>query len=169
MNNLETNENHSHAGALRRLLSGIIDGIPIMLILVIFIFSLAAKGVINTKNPPEWLDYVFLPAGFLYYLFFLSSKKQATLGMIIMKIKLTDVDYNKPTFKKCFYMTLVMFLPIIIGTAISHSDVLPFYTVVADGLVQTAIAITALVMIAITRKKQAFWDMIAGTYAVISK
>ena len=68
-----------------------------------------------------------------------------------------------------FLYDIVMLLPIIIGLVMRHSDVLPFYTEIVDGFVQIAIEITALVMIAVTRKKQAFWDMIAGTYVVLAK
>lgn len=172
MSKLEKNQIQQfvHAGVIRRVLASAIDIIPIFfLVLLSALPYFLYRPNLPIHDPTPYLTILYYSLCFLYYLFFLASKKQATPGMMLMKIKLTDTQYEKPGLLKCFYMTLVMFLPFIASYTVAALEIFPVYNMKTDEYVSYILLIITTIMLAIHKKKQGYWDIIAGTYVVRTK
>jgi len=84
---------------------------------------------------------VFLAIQTLYYTFMESSKYQASIGKIVLGLKVTDTNGNKLDFTKALVRNL-------------------------SKIISSMILLIGYLMAAFTEKKQALHDMIAGTLVV---
>ncbi|HVN74354.1 MAG TPA: RDD family protein [Methanoregula sp.] len=157
-----------YAGLGRRFIAWIVDTILILLIgiVVIAFFSMAngikyAYYIVVQHAPVSQLteagtpDAAFTPiiAAFgmlviivpwLYYASFESSRSQATPGKLLMKMVVTDLDGNKPTFAR---VTLRHFAKFI----------------------SALIICIGFLMIGLTQKKQGLHDKISGCLVLLQQ
>lgn len=84
---------------------------------------------------------VFLAIQTLYFSFMESSKYQATIGKMVLGLKVTDINGNKLDFTKALVRNL-------------------------SKIISGMILLIGYLMAAFTEKKQALHDMIAGTLVV---
>ena len=132
-------ENQKYAGFWNRFLAGIIDT------LVLIIFSLliyAYSYLFITTNNEEILviiENAISPIlSFLYFVLFQGSSMQGTPGMIAMKIKIYDEQFNKVGFWRL---------------------TLRYFTTIWS----TLFLLIGFFMIGWTKRKQGFHDMVART------
>lgn len=172
-----TTRNFEHAGVWRRLMSGILDSI--FLILMFFILFLAAGFVaaylgfdVSSDNTAlirgniVYVSAMFIFFSFNYFFLQVRSSKQATFGMRMAKIKLTDTNYHKPKVKRIMVMCLAMFSVDLISLLLVVCGLFSEETFLSISNIDNIDIIVVLIMIHFTKKKQAYWDMIAGTYVI---
>lgn len=144
-----------YAGFWKRFTAFIIDGmilgiggfvpkmLGIIIIGIIFGVNGQAKSTFHTLT--NILSYlIHLTLGWLYYAFFESSSKQATVGKMAMQIIVTDIDGNKISFDKAtvrYWSKIISTLTFFIG----------------------------YIMAGFTTKKQALHDIIADTIVIEKK
>lgn len=167
----EDEEGHDigvYAGLGRRFIAWIVDTILILLIgiIVITFFSLTnglryayyllvQRAPIDALTEAGTVDAAVLPIitalgmliiiiPWLYYAGFESSRSQATPGKLLMRIVVTDLEGNKPTFARA---TLRQFAKII----------------------STLIFFLGFLMIGLTKKRQGLHDKIAGCLVLLQE
>jgi len=90
----------NYAGFWKRFWAFIIDNIIVFI--AIFIFGFIIQFLFGPRalgnDPFLILDIVLIPVGWLYWSIFESSAKQATLGKMIIGIKVTDLYGNRVSF-----------------------------------------------------------------------
>ncbi len=148
--------NPPYAGFWLRFVAVLIDGLimsavffPVAIIIGIMggVASVALEGggqgageeIINVFS--SFLNLLFIAAEWLYYAFMESSSKQATLGKMVLGLKVTDLNGNRISFARAtgrFFGRWLSSLILGIG----------------------------YLMIAFTEKKQGLHDMVAGTLVV---
>ena len=88
-----------YAGYRQRTLSAIVDVCPFFLGLVAIVVALESAGVEETASL-LWAYGFALPAYFLYQVLTITSKRQATFGMRLAKVYVTDVQGNRLSWKR---------------------------------------------------------------------
>ena len=135
-----------YAGFWKRLLAFFVDTIitiPIFII-VVTIFALFFSNVYSEGAALFWGNIMGAVINFLYYSLMESSRKQATLGKIALRIKVTDLDGKKISFGK--------------ATARYFGKI-----------ISSLILLVGHVMIAFTKKKQGMHDLMAECLVVSGK
>ena len=135
------------AGFGQRFVAHLIDGLILMVLFVVAIFSWAVVGVMASHGQEE-MPVIFLIMGYLtavggfglYSALMTSSSRQATLGKMAAGVFVTDLDGRRISF----------------GRALGRAMALMFLT----GLVPFGLG---FLMAAFTENKQALHDKIAGT------
>jgi uncharacterized RDD family membrane protein YckC/ribosomal protein L40E len=130
-----------YAGFWRRFGAVIIDGVLLWVAEMIIFRSIAFRMFVFTAGAMVKTYFWSILIGWLYFALMESSNKQATLGKMLIGIKVTDLDGNRITFGKA---TARHFSKIISGV------------ILAIGYI----------MAGFTQKKQALHDIIAGTLVV---
>ncbi len=150
-----------YAGFWWRFLSHIIDQIilsfvswilimPLMGIFGLSIFSMAKSGYDLEDNPAMWgaliggyisIVSVSLLINWLYYAIMESSKSQGTVGKLLLKIKVTDYNYERISF----------------GRATGRYF---------GKIISSFILLIGYIMAGFTEKKQALHDMMASCYVI---
>lgn len=135
-----------YAGFWRRVVASLVDGFLVGAVAKAFLMILAAPVAITNANQ-AWAEqlaankWAFLIA-LLYHAAMESSSYQATLGKMIMGIKVTDLNGNRLTVLRAAGRQAAKFLSgIIFGIG--------------------------FLMAAFTKRKQALHDMIAGALVVM--
>lgn len=139
-----------YAGFWIRFLAGIIDysvlyglvfAIGLILIIMVIVFEQIFAVEFGAKN----IDYLGGSIGLLacvfYFAFLLSSSWQATLGMMVVGIKIVGYDYKTISFAKAFNWA--------ISTILSNLTLFIGYF-----------------MIGFTKRKQGLHDLMASTYVI---
>ncbi len=130
-----------YAGFWRRFAAIIVDGILLWIVQVIFFRSLAFKMFVFTPGLFFKMYFWSILISWLYFALMESSSKQATLGKMLIGIKVTDLDGNRIGFGKAtgrYFSKLISGATLFIG----------------------------YIMAGFTQKKQALHDIIAGTLVV---
>lgn len=162
-NTITTNENQpvQYAGFWWRFLAYIIDNIivsfaswivllPIMGIFGISLYSMAESGYDLEDSPVMWgsivsmytsIFFVSIIINWLYYAIMESTKSQGTVGKLILKIKVTDYNYERITF----------------GRATGR-----FF----GKFISQFILLIGFIMAGFTERKQALHDMMASCYVI---
>lgn len=121
-----THTEHGYAGFWKRFVAALIDGIIVTIATLILSLIIGKVSVI---------------AGWLYFILMESSEYQATLGKMILKIKVIDTHGNRITAKRAAFRYFSKYL-----------SQLSFYA--------------GYIMTAFTRRKQAMHDMITDTLVI---
>jgi uncharacterized RDD family membrane protein YckC len=165
-----------HAGVVRRIMSDLLDTLfGLLLMAFLLLCFLVYIGIqhptimesvisIVTSNEKDQLTFglVFFAT---YTFLLLSSKRQATWGMRILRLKLTDTNYGRPGLKKCgvlvisLYFLSVLHLFVVWLFSLEYSSNIGYFI---DGVPM----IIGIFMIVKTKYKQGYWDMIAGTFVI---
>lgn len=130
-----------YAGFWRRFGAVIIDGILLWVVEMIIFRSIAFRMFVFTPGAFFKMYFWSILIGWLYFALMESSNKQASLGKMLIGIKVTDLDGNRITFSK--------------ATARHFSKII-------SGL----ILCIGYIMAGFTEKKQALHDIIARTLVV---
>lgn len=142
-----------YAGFWWRVLAAILDVIFIMLIFMGLAILLMILGVLSGMPGPMmeqggepsvleiFIVIVLYILSILYEPLFLSSKYQATLGMMVLNIQIVDMNFQRISFGKAFLRYLAQIL---------------------SGL----ILYIGYIMIAFTEKKQGLHDIMVGTLVI---
>lgn len=146
--NATPNTNY-YAGFVNRLAAYLIDGIVIYIggfIIGFFIgltlVLLQITNLIDETLLNSFYQIIGIGITWLYFAIMESSSKQATLGKMAMKIKVTDLEGNRISFSRAtgrYFAKILSMMIFFIG----------------------------YIMAAFTEKKQALHDMIAGTLVVM--
>jgi uncharacterized RDD family membrane protein YckC len=127
-----------HAGFWRRFAAYLIDNILIGIVIGIVIAILGAIA----DDAGILIGYLVAIVGtFVYFAWFESSDRQATVGKIALGIQVTDVQGNRVSFGKALGRNVAKIL-------------------------SALILYIGFIMAAFTEKKQGLHDMIAGTLVV---
>ncbi|MEG6569728.1 RDD family protein [Thermoanaerobacterium thermosaccharolyticum] len=86
-----------YAGFWRRTVAYLIDTLIMFAVLFPIEILLFAAGL-NEDNVRDFIDVIAIFYIFLYFTIMESSKLQATLGKMVMRIKVTDLNGNRITF-----------------------------------------------------------------------
>ena len=150
-----------YAGFWWRFLAHIIDNIlisfaagififPIMGIFGLSMFSMMESGMDIEDNPVFWgslismysaIFFLTLVLNWLYFAIMESSKSMGTVGKLLLKIKVTDYDYQRVSF----------------GRATGR-----FF----GKYVSSFILLIGYIMAAFTERKQALHDLMASCYVI---
>jgi len=138
-----------YAGFWLRVFAGMIDGIVISFLLSAIVVSIASLASqlpelgYNYLRPvlSAWIIFLGLTFSLFYFSFLLSSSWQATVGMRVFSLKITDYDYKRISFGIAFIREL-------------------------STILSAAIFNIGYFMIAFTKKKQGLHDLIANTYVI---
>ena len=152
--------NTNYAGFWLRFVAAIIDGILLGAVIYPIITILGIGAVANSAESMESMDEAqamsamggMMAMGFatnavvfviwtLYYSLMESSSKQASVGKMVLGLKVTDVNGNKLDFVKALIRN-------------------------ASKLISSFILCIGYIMAGFTEKKQALHDMIASTLVV---
>lgn len=153
--------NIQYAGFWWRFLAILIDEIvisfaagififPIMAIFGLSMYSMTESGVQLEDSPLFWgslismyssIFFISLVINWLYFAFMESSKFQGTVGKLLLKIKVTDYQYERVTF----------------GRATGR-----FFGKYISGM----ILMIGYILAGFTEKKQALHDMMASCYVI---
>jgi len=155
--------NTNYAGFWLRFVAVIIDGIiigAVQFVAIMPILGIMGIGMaddiqnFDPSNQAEAMSMVgsimalagisqviFLAVQTLYYAFMESSKYQASIGKMVLGLKVTDVSGNKIDFMKALIRNL-------------------------SKIISSMILLIGYLMAAFTEKKQALHDMIANTLVV---
>ena len=88
-------ENQKYAGFWNRFLAGIIDSIVLILVSIL-VYAILFFTINITETIFIIIENVVSPIiSFFYFILFQSSSKQGTPGMIVMKIKIYDEQFNR--------------------------------------------------------------------------
>ncbi|MCF8379106.1 MAG: RDD family protein [Bacteroidales bacterium] len=162
-NNMNSSEQvtRTYAGFWWRFLSHLIDQLiisaamsiiilPLLGIFGVSLYGLSESGY-DMEDPKVILGPLFLlyfvvivfsiTANWLYYAFMESSKNQGTIGKMVLKIKVTDYNYNRISFARATGR---------------------YFGKIISGL----ILYIGYIMAGFTDKKQALHDIIAGCYVI---
>jgi uncharacterized RDD family membrane protein YckC len=146
-----------YAGFWIRFIAAFIDGIIVGVVngvIGAFIGGGSAAVLSNTNDPATAVTAAIAAAGtsiligcalsFVYHAFLESSDKQATVGKMVVGIKVTDINGQRLSFGKASVR---------------------FFSKIVSGI----ILYIGFIMAGFTEKKQALHDMIAGTLVVYAK
>lgn len=163
-----------YAGVMKRGIASFIDVILLMIpyMLYLFYFSPIPLSLIN--NPEHRLEYleftqsipVVLSAqilSFFYFSFQYCSKYQATLGMRLVDIKLTTENSNKPSWPSLSLRYFLYILPTLILIFLNRNNMIPVEYQEASMWLSALTIIIIILMIALTKRKQTYYDMAAKT------
>ncbi len=146
-------EQPRYAGFWIRFSAALLDQIFISMILGVYaVVCLAIGAVINVLLAPETAESLLgifavvaiILAFFialLYEPYLLSSKHQATYGMLVLDLKIVGLDYEPISFGKAFLRLLAQYI-------------------------SALILYIGYLMIAFTERKQGLHDMMVGTYVL---
>lgn len=93
------------------------------------------------------ISYVLVVVGFLYYVFFESSKWQATPGKMALGIRVTDVQGHRLTLARAAGRNAIRLVN-------AASSLVPF---------------VFYIVTAFTQRKQGVHDLLAGTYVIVGR
>jgi len=130
-----------YAGFWRRFGAVIIDGILLWMAEMIIFRSIAFRMFVFTPEAMVKTYFWSILIGWLYFALMESSNKQATLGKMLIGIKVIDLEGNRISFGKA---TARHFSKIISGVILA----------------------VGYIMAGFTQRKQALHDIIAGTLVV---
>ncbi|MBF0426497.1 MAG: RDD family protein [Magnetococcales bacterium] len=148
----------SYAGFWVRFAANFYDSmaliIPLLIVFAIFAYPFSGtshnnKGAETIGNLIDWL------ITWLYYAYFESSPRQATLGKILLKIKVVDLSGNLVSLRRASarYLGKIALWPtLLIGT--------PYYNWIIG------VFIIGFFMVGWTKKKQGLHDKIAGCLVI---
>jgi uncharacterized RDD family membrane protein YckC len=119
-----------------------------------------------------WL-YVFTVTSipiWLYYSFLESSARQATFGMRIFGLQVTDTDGKRISFGRALLRTVIKLLPFEINHLVMFLPT-PIWYDPNPGFRLGFVAVNALIILYfatmfLTRRKQSIHDLVAGTVVV---
>ena len=102
-NYFQLSENQKYAGFWHRLLAGIIDLIILYVVSFILGYTVGSFFLINMDYEmyfyTQWaMNILSIIISFLYYILFQMSSKQATLGMMLVGIKIYDEELQRVGF-----------------------------------------------------------------------
>jgi len=141
--------NYNYGGFWIRFIAYLIDGIILYVVFAILIFIFTGDLFYQAKIDPMQLgkDYWLITSSniilsLLYYVGLESSKYQATLGKMVMGLKVIDEG----------------------GQRLSHGRALGRYL---SKIISALILLIGFIMAAFDSKKQALHDKIASTYVIV--
>lgn len=166
-----------YAGILSRIGAYSLDclilfvGIMVSQVLLSFINPLIS--IMRSGQQPKgyqiqfWVLATVTIPSLLYFSLMLNSKRQATLGMRLLKLKVTDLNAGRARFSRILLRSLVMLVPF----ELNHTVI--FHLTPRDrppseafwlGLVIVWIVIAIyIVAIVLTERSQSVHDLVAGT------
>ena len=140
----------TYGGFWKRLVAFLIDYIVTLIVIMLFAFGVGfffgIEGTdIESKDTLARFDLIVQTAGiliiWLYYALMESSKKQATLGKLLLGMQVTDVDGNALSF----------------GRATGRHF---------GKILSSILLFIGFIMIAFTQKKQGLHDLMAGALVI---
>lgn len=135
-----SNNIREYGGIGRRFLAFIIDAFIINLITMIILYLIGiVMHVKYNQSLSLWLTLFFIPM--VYGVLMEASAMQATIGKIILGLKVTDINGNRISFLRALGRNSAKFL-----------------TSLTFGI--------GFIMIAFTKKKQALHDLMAGCLVI---
>ena len=133
----ELTENQKYAGFWNRFLAGVIDTI-VLTVISLLIYAILFFTINNTETIPIIEEGISPIISFFYFILFQSSSKQGTPGMIVMKIKIYDEQFNRVSVWRL---------------------ILRYLTTIWSAL----FLLIGFFMIGWTKRKQGFHDIVART------
>ena len=133
----ELTENQKYAGFWNRFLAGVIDTI-VLTVISLLIYAILFFTINNTETLPIIEEGISPIISFFYFILFQSSSKQGTPGMIVMKIKIYDEQFNRVGVWRL---------------------ILRYLTTIWSAL----FLLIGFLMIGWTKRKQGFHDIVART------
>ena len=130
-------ENQKYAGFWNRFLAGGIDTI-VLIVISLLIYAILFFTINNTETLPIIEEVLSPIISFFYFILFQSSSKQGTPGMIVMKIKIYDEQFNRVGVWRL---------------------ILRYLTTIWSAL----FLLIGFLMIGWTKRKQGFHDIVART------
>tara|TARA_Y100001970_G_scaffold97425_1_gene122632 strand:- start:242 stop:754 length:513 start_codon:yes stop_codon:yes gene_type:complete len=130
-------ENQKYAGFWNRFLAGVIDTI-VLIVISLLIYAILFFTINNTETIPIIEEGISPIISFFYFILFQSSSKQGTPGMIVMKIKIYDEQFNRVGVWRL---------------------ILRYFTTIWS----TLFLLIGFFMIGWTKRKQGFHDIVART------
>lgn len=175
----DTGIEKSYAGVVRRLGAYAIDALLLFVVFglllgsifgLVFYFTVGFEWI---RSGPLLWAYVFTTMSlpfWLYYSFFESSERQATIGMRLFGLRVTGLNGERISFGRALLRTVaklipfevnhaVMFLPVPIMTE-SNPEFRPGFILI------NVLMVVYLASAVLTRRRQSIHDLVAGTLVV---
>jgi uncharacterized RDD family membrane protein YckC len=152
---MEPENNIEYAGSMGRFVAFVIDCIFARILalfitkFIIYLFAVVLH-IEGTNYPALIGTYVYIIVSILYFSLLESSSLQATFGKMLFGIQAVDINYHRLSYWKALIKSLIMW-------------VVPVFFV--GDYVIPAILVMAI-PIFFTKKKQALFDMIAGSLVI---
>lgn len=172
-------DNKNYAGVIRRLMAYAVDAallfiaFPLILGAVCSLIFYLTIGFDWMRSGPLFWAYVFSTVSipfWLYYSLLESSARQATFGMRLWGLRVTDTEGKRIGFGRALLRTVVKLLPFELNHLVLFlptpiwSDPQPEFRF--GFVVVNALMILYIVTMLVTRRKQSVHDLVAGTIVV---
>ena len=167
------------ASLIQRLIAYAVDALLLFVVVgvllggVLGLILYLIVGFEWTRNGFLLWAYVFAtvstPFG-LYYAFFESSERQATVGMRLLGVRVTDLYGERISFGRALLRTVVKLIPFEVNHAVMFLPV-PLMNETNPNfrygfILVGVLMIVYLVSVVLTSRRQSIHDLIAGTVAV---
>lgn len=169
----------NYASVLSRVLAYAVDAtllfvaFPLILGTICNLLFYSTVGLDWTRNGPLFWMYIFATVSipfWLYYSFLESSQRQATYGMRLLRLKVTNVDGERIGFWRALLRTVVKLLPfeinhlvLFLPTPIWHDSDPGFR---AGSIVVTVLIIFYFGIMFLTARRQSVHDLVARTVVI---
>ncbi|MFC4635556.1 RDD family protein [Dokdonia ponticola] len=174
------NETPEHAGFTDRFLASIIDSI------IIGGLSFAINQLNFTTFKSFGVYLIFALIGMAYKPYF-ESRYKATLGKMVMKMEVTDLNYNYIDFNKSIMRSLILIVPAIayiiihffafnnpyvldsngvIDFGTKMGEEYPFLTLIATVLSYATLVDVIVYLVDLNKQQRSLKDFIAKTYVI---
>jgi uncharacterized RDD family membrane protein YckC len=179
MDNIADENKSNYAGIISRLIAYFIDCLLLFAGLLVWqaiIYFLNLNPIVRIMNsggqPASWQIHlwVLLTASLPFLIYFAvmqSSKKQATIGMRLLKIKVTDLEDQRISFGTAILRSIIMLIPFEINHAImfhlASFDSPPTLTYWIASVFVWILMIAYLAGILLTKRSQSIHDIFAET------
>ncbi len=157
----------------KRIGAAIID---IIFIIFILFFSSIISSLIffstyryNHNYTLISIIYAIIPLGiiFIYYTVFPYITKGCTLGKLIIGVKVTNLNYNRPTFLQLTFRNIFFFEALLFYVCtLSNRLMFGFIIYFLIFLINFGLTLTIFIMILSTQEERGLHDFIAKTYVV---
>ena len=174
-----SNSEQNYASVIRRVGAYAVDAIllfiafPIILGAVCGLVLYLTVGFDWVQNGFLFWLYVFLTVSipcWLYYSLLESSARQATFGMRLLGLQVTDTDGKRISFGRALVRTIIKLLPFELNHLVMFLPT-PIWSDPNPGFRAGFVAVNALIIlyfvtIFLTRRRQSVHDLVAGTVIV---
>lgn len=181
-NNINIGYYMKYAGCMRRIFAYIIDSIMFVVLSSMIFWAASSILLFSTKTDTAWdkneiiINLITLFISIFYFAFLESSKLQATIGKLLLGIRVTDTDGVRISFSRALFRSTVIFLPIALFFTIIYCldslkifNEFKFYLGLFGGILEIAFVMLFYIPIIFTKEKTSVSDMISKTRVVHKK
>ncbi len=172
--NYEATNSSQYAGVMKRGLAAYFDIILLMIPYTFLLFYFSPVSPFYFRDPASLrqfqgftdsliVTFVSQITFFIYFTLQYRSRYQATLGMRLVDIKLTSENFKKPSWASLSLRYFLYILPALSLIFLQNNNMIPLEFQEATFSLSGITTLILILMIALTNRKQTYYDMAAQT------